>query len=273
MMKKLILSALVALSLSTTVQSQITDFTFTDTDNNSHTLFEYLSAGKAVVLDPYFITCYYCQVFSPQLETLYKSYGSNSANVIFLGLEIESGTKAAVDAYRLQYGATYPHVYDPDSSSVIKSWWGVNFFPTYGGNFAQIYVLIPNTGNPGASIIEYSETGALNATTLVNVQNTLMGKGFLPTGLGDAGYVNDQISLFPNPASNMAKLKMASLTGNVSVELYNLLGKKVATPFEGSLSVSKRVIDINTSKLPNGYYFVKVKSGDQAYTLNLSIAH
>ena len=77
-MKKLIYSLAVLLSMSFSAQSQISDFTFTDTDDNMHTLYTWLSAGKAVVLEPIIISAVQSRNFNSIMNDFYVEYGFNS---------------------------------------------------------------------------------------------------------------------------------------------------------------------------------------------------
>ncbi|MFH2094425.1 MAG: hypothetical protein ABIJ16_01900 [Bacteroidota bacterium] len=59
-MKKIVLSIagllmMAAINFAQTPLTTAVDFTATDTDGNSHTLFSYLDAGKYVVLDFFFV--------------------------------------------------------------------------------------------------------------------------------------------------------------------------------------------------------------------------
>lgn len=60
------------------------DFTLTDQYGNEHTLSDY--KGKVVFLNFWATWCGPCQREMPDIEALYKEYGENSEDVVFLGV-------------------------------------------------------------------------------------------------------------------------------------------------------------------------------------------
>jgi hypothetical protein len=66
---------------------------------------------------------------------------------------------------------------------------------------------------------------------------------------------------FPNPFRQAATLKMdLPQTANVTVEVYDLLGRKVSTAYSGELSAgSGRTVRINGSSLSSGTYFYRAR--------------
>ena len=56
-------------------------------------------------------------------------------------------------------------------------------------------------------------------------------------------------------------------TADVSIQLYNVLGQKVASIFEGNLTAGYHSVLLNnTAKLTSGVYFVKASSQGQIST-------
>lgn len=72
---------------------------------------------------------------------------------------------------------------------------------------------------------------------------------------------NLDISIFPNPTNNKLIIKSSNKTIN-SYKLYSLLGERIN--FKSNVNKSK--IDINTSILNPGVYFIKLKINDAFYT-------
>ena len=67
-------------------------------------------------------------------------------------------------------------------------------------------------------------------------------------GTADFGYANNTISLYPNPAQEV--LNISSSNSITKIEVYDLLGKKVASNFNAS--------NVNVEDLVKGTYIVKV---------------
>lgn len=111
------------------------DFTLTDQFGNSHTLSEY--KGKTVFLNFWATWCGPCRMEMPYIQQVYEEYGSNSGDVIILGVaNPKTGeqpnnsdvTQEEVEAFLSENGYTYPVVMDLDGS--IFAAYGIQAFPT-----------------------------------------------------------------------------------------------------------------------------------------------
>ncbi|MFM7661322.1 MAG: redoxin domain-containing protein, partial [Bacteroidota bacterium] len=84
-MKKLLLSATIlvgmgGLNAQTPVGTVVNNFTLTDINGNSHSLFDYLDAGKTVVIDVSATWCPPCWSYhnTGALNDFYNAHGPNS---------------------------------------------------------------------------------------------------------------------------------------------------------------------------------------------------
>ncbi|MCX6171230.1 MAG: T9SS type A sorting domain-containing protein [Flavobacterium sp.] len=91
--------------------------------------------------------------------------------------------------------------------------------------------------------------GALDLTNFVYVDSIVF-DNVVPSTLGtdDFGYANNTISLYPNPAQEV--LNVSSAHSITKIEVYDLLGKKVAS--------NKNAKNVNVATLGKGAYIVKV---------------
>jgi hypothetical protein len=85
----------------------------------------------------------------------------------------------------------------------------------------------------------------------------------------------DQLSLhapFPNPAQGQVTLRYAlpSKT-DVSIRVYDLLGRRVATLQRGPQDAGRKEVQISTSDLSSGTYFVRIQAGEQMKTRRLTV--
>lgn len=97
--------------------------------------------------------------------------------------------------------------------------------------------------------------------------------GMNPVGIAESDNFN-KVAVYPNPATNAATLKIGlNKTANVNVEVFNILGEKVDTPFDGVVNggLFSR-INLNTSNYASGIYIINVKSGDAVKTIKLNVA-
>lgn len=72
-------------------------------------------------------------------------------------------------------------------------------------------------------------------------------------------------SSYPNPTADKATVSFAlpgGYTGAVKLELYDIAGRKVATPLDESLNAGEHKVDIGTSNLANGVYLYKLTAGE-----------
>ena len=72
-------------------------------------------------------------------------------------------------------------------------------------------------------------------------------------------------SSYPNPTSAKATISFAlpdGYAGAVKLELFDIAGRKVATPLDDSLNAGEHNVDISTSNLANGVYLYKLTAGE-----------
>ncbi|RZM06415.1 MAG: T9SS type A sorting domain-containing protein, partial [Pedobacter sp.] len=82
-------------------------------------------------------------------------------------------------------------------------------------------------------------------------------------------------TVYPNPTKGDLNFNFSevSLTGNVTLELFNINGQKVATIFQGDASTdSLNNIRYNASNLSNGMYITKLTTNEGVMTNKVMIA-
>jgi hypothetical protein len=65
----------------------------------------------------------------------------------------------------------------------------------------------------------------------------------------------ERLVLYPNPSNGEVVLNTGSLTGNVQVEVLNVLGQQVHSVMVRSTANSR--IDLNLGHLPTGQYIIR----------------
>ncbi len=112
-----------------------TDFTLTDQYGDTHTLSDY--KGQVVFLNFYATWCPPCKKELPDIEKLYKEYGSNEKEVVFLGItnpkskDYPNNSDEDVDYIKsfIEKGEyTFPTVFD-ETGEVLQKY-GISAFPT-----------------------------------------------------------------------------------------------------------------------------------------------
>ena len=90
-------------------------------------------------------------------------------------------------------------------------------------------------------------------------------------GLG----VPDQLALhapFPNPSRDhtTVRYELPEAT-EVQIAVYDLLGRRVATPVDGRKNVGRAQVQLRTQDLPSGTYILRLQAADQTRTQRLTV--
>ena len=81
-----------------------------------------------------------------------------------------------------------------------------------------------------------------------------------------------QLSVYPNPAKEQATLTYAlGRSRNLKIDLYDLNGKLVQTLDQGQQTEGFHKLNVNTSTLPAGMYFIRLLSDGLVQTQRLSV--
>jgi hypothetical protein len=126
--------------------------------------------------------------------------------------------------------------------------------------------------NNNNSIIEQIEFIYHSGATLPNDGYKVVYSDFntysIPTTTGISNSTSEStLTLFPNPNNGVFKLS-GSLTQMLKIEIYNLLGDKIATIDKSDLPDSK---EINLSAAPKGLYFVKLYETEKVQTKKIVV--
>lgn len=139
------------------------DFTLTDQYGNTVTLSDY--KGKTVFLNFWATWCPPCRSEMPDIQALYEKYGSNSGDLIVLGVAAPNygreGSREDITSFLSENGYTYPVVFS-DKGQLFETY-GISSFPTT--------FMIDKDGNVYGSV-----SGALTADNMESiVQQTMDG--------------------------------------------------------------------------------------------------
>lgn len=86
------------------------DFTITDTNGETHHLYEdYLNHNKVVVIKLFFVACPPCNAIAPDFQAKYEEWGEGNGNVEFFELSTQTwDNNSDVASYKQQHGITAP---------------------------------------------------------------------------------------------------------------------------------------------------------------------
>ncbi|MFZ4796536.1 MAG: M43 family zinc metalloprotease [Bacteroidia bacterium] len=75
------------------------------------------------------------------------------------------------------------------------------------------------------------------------------------------------ISINPNPTNGMSNLTFTNISkSNININLYDLSGKFVKNFTNNNYAAGEHNIELNSSELAKGIYFIKVQQNEQSYT-------
>ncbi len=84
---------------------------------------------------------------------------------------------------------------------------------------------------------------------------------------------DNRLNIYPNPAQNAAVVSFLLIEQtDVEIKMYNQLGQKVKIIQDGSLPTGTHNLTFNTSSMPEGVYFMEVKTGNNREVRKISIA-
>lgn len=103
------------------------------------------------------------------------------------------------------------------------------------------------------------------------IQNFIAAKPVSIVSVNDA---TPAVSLYPNPSSNRT---IVAVTLNkeepIVVRVLDMQGKEVLQSLSKTFSAGEQKIELNTSALQNGIYFVRVAAGNSSVTIKMVIMH
>jgi hypothetical protein len=96
-----------------------------------------------------------------------------------------------------------------------------------------------------------------------------------PTDVRDAGNVPLDFSLqqnYPNPFNPSTIIRYSvPKEGFVSIDIYNILGEKVAGLFNGNMKAGKYEAEFNASGLSSGIYICRMQSGGSSLSIKMML--
>ncbi|MFO8231210.1 MAG: T9SS type A sorting domain-containing protein [Longimonas sp.] len=77
---------------------------------------------------------------------------------------------------------------------------------------------------------------------------------------------------YPNPVRGMATVNyQLPAAGDVTIAVYDLLGRKVMTLQDGAQEMGRKSIQMNTQQLASGTYFLRLQTDEDVLTQRLTV--
>lgn len=129
--------------------------------------------------------------------------------------------------------------------------------PQAGAGTVRLYI----AGQQGSS------GGANTTLTLVSTEQV--------TGIDDNIIVPDKpvlISNYPNPFNGSTVLRFTLPTaGRIGIEVYNIVGQKVESLYNGEANTGEFSISWDASRYPSGVYFCKLTVGEKSFNHRITL--
>lgn len=130
--------------------------------------------------------------------------------------------------------------------------------------------------------IQYQPLVVATHTAQVSIMNNdadeslydykISGKGMMDVGINELKAVNSFATLFPNPAKDEATVKFSlEKDAHVVITVSDIQGKEVLPVQQKDMENGEKEINLNTSSLKSGNYFVKINTGTKATTIKMII--
>jgi hypothetical protein len=234
-------------------QMTATDFTATDCSGDTHHLFSELDSAKVVIL----VWVMPCPVCSAPVKTAFdtaQSFGLAYPGRVEFYIVDDLGN---TDCSTLENWVTLQGIHCiAFSDSTIRT-------TDYGALGMPKTVVLGGANHA----VYYVENNAVNGHALHNAIDSAL---TTVTGIDESNANNSQMILYPNPGQNNISLSGEGLIGEVKFDIYNLVGEKITTI--NSQWISQKAININTSYLSNGFYFLKATQKSKVQTVKFCIS-
>ncbi|MFZ4402114.1 MAG: T9SS type A sorting domain-containing protein [Bacteroidales bacterium] len=258
-MKKIIFIIATVIS-SVLVTAQIApNFNSNDCNGTNYDLYAQLDAGKVIVVC-WVMPCSSCISGAKTSYNVVQSFQTSNPNKVFYYLCDD-------------YGDT------PCAS--INSWANSNSIPASASSlrFSNSAISMSNYGSIGMPKI--TVIGGSSHSIFYNVNGTVVGtelqtaisNALNANGVEENDNITSEIKIFSNPVNSNLNLSFSiEIQSLVTIEMYDILGKKVYSNAE-KFNKGLNKMDINTNKLNNGIYFIKLSDTYRSRTLKFNVSH
>ncbi len=247
------LAALLILSVLPLSAGQIVeDFTKTDIDGVTTSLYDELAQGKAVMLDFFSIQCHICKEKTQYINAIQKDYGARL-----------SVWKISVNGHDREPPEKI-HRFNGWYNSQVRAFSnGVDEFAyfrgllNYGWGTPTYFLILPDR------TLAWGQRGFSDA----GLRSQLNAAGLAPTDVALQELRLTDFALAPNPAADRSMLRFSLLeSSSVRVNLYDAMGRQLKQLFNGyAVAGTEYAVGVATSALPEGIYFLELLT-DKART-------
>lgn len=124
---------------------------------------------------------------------------------------------------------------------------------------------------PGFYALFHSGNVTIASGTTFGSRDSAYFEGYTGVGIPQQA-IPVGLNIYPNPARDRMSIEFTqATTGNVIIEIYNLLGIKISEIYNGYLETGSQRIEANVADIPRGLYMVNIKSSNSNISQKISI--
>lgn len=234
------------------------DFTMSDCASSTHNLYSYLDNEEVVIME-FFMNCGSCIAAGQKLSPMYD------------GLLVEH--PGLVNFWALAYTNSY-------TCTTVNNWVttnSINAVPfdsgatqvAYYGGFAMPTVVVV-AGSQHQVIYNSNFDGPQGDTAAIHAA---IDNFFNTMGIDKANNTV-QFKAYPNPAINTMTLEMNFITGGqAEIDMVDMMGKVVKKVANENYAAGVHTLQLETSDITNGIYFVRVALNGKSIQYKVSVKH
>jgi hypothetical protein len=243
----------------TNAQSNAQDFTMNSCDGATHSLFaDHLDNGEVVIME-FFMTCGSCAAAAAKLSPLQTG----------LTAQYPGMTNFWVLAYTDSYTCTTATNWKNTNAPTALAFDSGAVQVAYYGGFAMPTVVVV-AGTSHQVLYNSNTDGAPGDTATIH---TAINNYFSTMGIEDATK-GITLKAYPNPVINVLNLDMNLTSGGlVDIDMTDMTGKIVKKIASETYSAGATTLQIETSDLTNGIYFIRVNINGKSYRYKVSVKH
>ncbi len=214
-----------------------------DFNGNPHLLYEYLDAGKHVLLSFYTLNCGSCIIYSPHLSQIYDHYGCNTGDLIVLGINW-GATNSQLASHHQIYGLQFPALSGQEGyGNSITSLFEISSFIT-------VILISPNRD----IVMQYLFPPTFSALDSVMQLHGIVASPCVTGSTQSIISENVDIDVFPNPAHDILFMRTnITSSGLHQVFLANLNGS-IVRDVRMQIAGKGSLLRICIQGLPPGLY-------------------
>lgn len=133
--------------------------------------------------------------------------------------------------------------------------------PTTRFSVSQVYTIVLTADSAGCV-----SKDSIDLTVLPSTHPNCV-----PVGINEADWLNGFVSIYPNPNAGSFVVDFSSINSDaVSINVFNVVGQSVYA--RNNFSVNNSAIEnVDLSEMGNGFYFVRVQVGNDAFVTKVSV--